>query len=95
MSEVRVTADDTVITRSCRIVIPAGTWIPDLNTNGVIQIAADDVTVEFAPGSELRGSPDGAPGDSLRGVGIRIEGHRGVTVRGARVHGFFNGLVAN
>lgn len=94
LPEVRVTTDDTVITRSCRIVIPAGTWIPDLNTNGVIQIAADDVTVEFAPGSELRGSPDPAPGDSLRGVGIRIEGHRGVTVRGARVHGFFNGLVA-
>ena len=94
LPEVRVTSDDTVITRSCRIVIPAGTRIPDLNTNGVLQIAADHVTIEFAPGTVLQGAPDQAPGDALRGIGIRIDGHRGVTVRGARVRGFFNGLVA-
>ena len=94
LPEVRVTSDDTVITRSCRIVIPAGTRIPDLNTNGVLQIAADHVTIDFAPGTVLQGAPDQAPGDALRGIGIRIDGHRGVTVRGARVRGFFNGLVA-
>ncbi len=94
LPEVRVTHDDTVITRSCRVVIPSGLWIKDGNTNGVIQIAADGVTLEFAPGSQLLGAPSDAPGDSLRGIGIRIDGHRQVTVRGARVHGFFNGLVA-
>ena len=94
LPEVRVTSDDTVITRSCRIVIPAGTRIADLNTNGVLHIAADNVTLEFAPGSRLLGATDQAPGDSLRGIGIRIDGRRGVTVRGARVQGFFNGLVA-
>jgi hypothetical protein len=41
-------------------VILAGIWIPDLNTKGVIHIAANDLTVELAPGSELRGLPDGA-----------------------------------
>jgi len=94
LPEVRVTQDDTVITRSCRVVIPAGLWIADSNTNGVIHIAADDVTLEFAPDSRLLGAPVATPGDSFRGIGIRIDGHRRVTVRGARVHGFLNGMVA-
>ncbi len=95
LPEVRVTQDDTVIRHSCRIVIPAGTILSDANTNGVIQIAADNLIVEFAPGSELRGAAPGTDGDALRGIGIRIEGHRGVTLKGARVRGFFNGLVAS
>ncbi len=94
LPEVRVTADDTVITQSCRIVIPLGTVLSDARTNGVIQIAADNITVEFAPGSRLLGAPDSADGDSLRGIGIRIQGRSGVTLKGAHVHGFFNGLVA-
>ncbi len=89
-----VTRDDTVVTRSCRIVIPPGTVIADANTNGVLHVAADRITLEFAPGSELRGAPPGTPWDTLRGIGVRIEGRRHVTIRGARVHGFFNGLVA-
>jgi hypothetical protein len=60
LPEVRVTTDNTAISRSCPIVILAGIWIPDLNTKGVIHIAANDLTVELAPGSELRGLPDGA-----------------------------------
>jgi hypothetical protein len=59
LPEVRVTTDNTAISRSCPIVILAGIWIPDLNTKGVIHIAANDLTVELAPGSELRGLPDG------------------------------------
>ncbi len=94
LPEVRVTADDTVITRSCRIVIPPGTVLSDANTNGVIQIAADNITVEFTPGCVLRGAPETADGDTLRGIGIRVQGRRGVTLKGAHVHGFFNGLVA-
>lgn len=89
-----VTRDDTRITRSCRVVIPPGAVIADTNTNGVLHVAADGVTLEFAPGSELRGAPPGTPGDQLRGIGIRIEGRRNVRVVNARVHGYFNGLVA-
>lgn len=89
-----VTRDDTLITRSCRVVIPPGTVIADVNTNGVLHVAADGITIEFAPGSELRGATPGTPWDTLRGIGIRIEGRRRVTLRGARVHGFFNGVVA-
>jgi len=89
-----VTRDDTRLTRSCRVVIPPGTVIADTNTNGVLHVAADGVTIEFAPGSELRGAPPGTPGDRLRGIGIRIEGRRNVRLINARVHGYFNGLVA-
>ncbi len=95
LPELLVTRDDTVITQSCRIVIPPGTVIPDTNTNGVLQIQASDITVEFAPGSELRGAPPETDGDVLRGIGIRIDGQDRVTLLNAQVHGFFNGVVAS
>ncbi len=91
---VTLTHDDTVITQSCEIVIPPGTVLRDANSNGVLRIAADRVTVRFGSRSELRGAPEGTPGDQLRGQGIRIDGHRDVRILGAAVHGFFNGLVA-
>ena len=82
LARLEVTHDDTVITQSCRIVIPVGRVIVDANTNGVIQIAADGITVEFAPGTELRGAPVNSPWDHLRGIGIRIDGHWGWTKKG-------------
>ncbi len=89
-----VTHDDTVITQSCWVKIPAGTVIADTNGDGIIHIRADNVSVRFVPGSELRGAPAGTPWDQLTGMGIRVDGHRGVTIEGAAVHGFKCGLVA-
>ncbi|MBL9126745.1 MAG: right-handed parallel beta-helix repeat-containing protein [Verrucomicrobiales bacterium] len=94
LPKVTVTHDDTVIRESCEIVIPPGTVIADSNGNGVLRIEADDVTVRFAAGSVLRGAAEGTPWDGLRGIGIRVIGRRGVRVQEARVHGYFNGLVA-
>jgi hypothetical protein len=96
---VTVTEDDTVLTESCRVVIPAGTIIPDDEGDGVIQIRTDGITVEFANG------PDGAPNplagaviddnwDTLTGVGVRIENASGVTLRNLRVHGYKVGVLA-
>ena len=89
-----VTHDDTVITQSCWVEIPHGMVIADANGDGVLHVAANNVTVRFKPGSELRGAPISTPWDQLIGVGIRVDGHQGVTVEGAHVHGFKNGLVA-
>lgn len=89
-----VTRDDTVITQSCWVKIPVGIVIADTNGNGVLHIDADNVSVRFVPGSELRGTPTGTPWDQLTGTGIRVGGHRGVTIEGAAVHGFKCGLVA-
>lgn len=89
------TADDTRITRSCRIVIPPGTVIPDANGNGVLHIAADHITVEFAPGSTLRGAPDSQAPDTFSGLGLTLDGHTGVTIKDAAISGYKVGLSAS
>lgn len=87
---ISVTADDTVIRESCQLRFPAGP-IPDLNGNGVVQIVASGITVDLA-GGVLRGSPESAPLDRCRGVGIAISAP-GVTLRNGRVHGFRVGVL--
>jgi hypothetical protein len=96
---VTITHDDTVLTESCRVVIPAGTVIPDEAGDGVIQIRTDGITVEFAPGPD--GSPSSLAGaviddnwDTLTGVGVRVEHASGVTLRNLRVHGYKVGVLA-
>lgn len=94
LSDVRVTSDDVLISKSCRIVIPPDTVIEDKNNNGVIQVIAPDIEIEFAEGSILRGSPKDQRPDEYRGYGIRIEGQSNVTIRSARISGFWGGLWA-
>ncbi len=96
---VTVTQDDTVLTESCRVVIPEGTVIPDEAGDGVIQIRTDGVTVEFATGPD--GSPNPLAGaviddnwDALTGVGVRVEHASGVTLRNLRVLGYKVGVLA-
>jgi parallel beta-helix repeat protein len=92
---VTVDRDNVAITESCEVRIPAGTVIPDADGNGVIHIQADDITVTFADGSVLRGNtPDLLP-NQYAGLGIRIDGHRGVTLNNAHVHGYRVGLYAS
>jgi len=91
---IKVTADNTVISQSCRVVIPPGTVIKDTDGNGVIQIGAPNIEIEFTEGSVLRGSPADARPDEYKGYGIRLNGQKGVTIRGARVSGFWCGLWA-
>ncbi|MAG55904.1 MAG: hypothetical protein CMJ83_06405 [Planctomycetes bacterium] len=87
-----VTKDDTVVDRSCRIVIPNGTVITDANGNGVIHVKAANVEITFAKGSVLRGAPTTEPLDRLVGVGIRISGLAGVKLRRVAVSGFKVGI---
>ena len=78
-----ITRDDTVITQSCRVVFPL--VIQDTNGNGVVQIGASNVILEFAHDTELRGAPPETNGDRLRGIGIRIEDDVLVTEGGHEV----------
>src|ERR1043165_2753405 len=87
-------ADDTKIDHSCRVELPPKMFIRDTNGDGVIHIAADNITVEFAPETTLRGSVPGATPDTMSGIGIRIDGHKGVTIRGGTISGFKVGLLA-
>ena len=85
--------DDTEIAESCIIEIPAGYVVADANTNGVIRVTADDIRIRFI--GELRGATNGTPWDMLRGVGIRIDNHKNVTIENAKIRGFKNGILAN
>ncbi|MBL8763930.1 MAG: right-handed parallel beta-helix repeat-containing protein [Phycisphaerae bacterium] len=86
---VTVTADDTVIRESCRIVIPKGTIIADANNDGVIKLDADGIVVEFdETARELMAVAQGTPWDRCAGIGVRIDGRKNVTLRRAHVHGY-------
>lgn len=92
---VEVKADNTKLSRSCVVRIAPGTVIADADNNGVIHVESDDVTVKFEDGSVLRGAASETPWDTLAGVGVRIDGHKGVKIEGARIHGFRVGLHAS
>lgn len=94
LPEVIVDRDDVRVSRSSRIVVPKDTVIEDSAGDGVIQVVAEGVVLEFAAGSVLRGAPAGSPGDGLSGVGVRLVGVEDVTLRGARIQGFRAGVWA-
>ncbi len=87
-------AGHTVITQSCRVVIAPGAVIED-DGEGVIQIGAPGIELDFAQGSVLRGARADTPPDQYKGCGIRLDGHSDVTIRGARISGFWCGLWAS
>jgi hypothetical protein len=89
-----VTAPGTVITQSCRVVIPPGIVIRDVDGQGVIQVGAHNIEIVFVQGSVLRGSPADTRPDEYKGYGIRLNGRAGVTIRGAQISGFWCGLWA-
>ena len=91
---ITVTTPNTVITQSCRVVIPPDLVIRDLNDQGIIVIGAPNIEIEFTEGSVLRGSPADTRPDEYKGYGIRLTGYAGVTIRGARASGFWCALWA-
>lgn len=80
-----VDRDNVEIRRSCRVQIHKDVLV-DEDGNGVVQIVADGVTVDF-DGQALRGAALDATPDTFSGFGIRITG-KNVTLRNATVSGF-------
>jgi len=95
LPELVLTADDTRVERSCRVVVPPDTVIADANGDGVLHVVADGVRVELAPGSHLRGASPGTAGDVLAGSGLRVAGRAGVTLAGWRISGYKAGIHAS
>jgi parallel beta-helix repeat protein len=89
-----ITSSRTVVTQSSLVVIPPGRVIPDSDGTGVIIVGADRIEIRFAEGSVLRGSPPDQRPDEYKGYGIRLNGHTGVTIRNARISGFWCGIWA-
>ena len=74
--------------------IKPGTYeVADADSNGVLHISASDVTLDFQ-GATLWGSKKDAAPDTRKGIGLRIEGAKNVTVRNANFHGFAIALKA-
>lgn len=88
---VRVERDGVVIDKSCRVEVVERS-ITDPNSNGVISIVGDGITVDFG-GATLRGNPDASAADRFTGIGIHVTG-KNVTLRGAKVHGYKIGIHA-
>jgi len=86
--------DDTVITVSCRIVIPDGLVIADTNGNGVLHIETDGIEIEFAEGSVLRGARPDTDLDQCTGIGVVVRGCKSVKLHNLRVSGFKVGVLA-
>jgi nitrous oxidase accessory protein NosD len=91
---VEVTTDNTEIAQSCLVRIAADLVIADSDHNGVLHIVATGITVAFEKGSVLRGAADGTPGDTLTGIGVRLDGVVGVTLRDMEISGFRCGVLA-
>lgn len=91
-SVVTVDRDDVVIRGSCRVTVTVPA-IADSNNDGVIQIPADDLIVDFS-GATLRGAAKDATPDTFTGFGVRITG-KNVTLKNARVSGFKAGIHAS
>lgn len=86
-----VRQDDYRVRRGGPLEIEAD-WIADADGDGVVQIALDDVVVDFG-GALLRGCAPETPPDQYQGIGVLVTGRR-VTVRNLRVAGFRVGLLA-
>src|SRR5437899_8935462 len=91
---VELRAGQTVITQSCRVTIPKGYIISDVDGVGAIQIGASNIKIEFVKGSVLRGSRTNTTPDEYRGYGVRVNGHTNVTIRGAMISGYWCGIWA-
>ncbi len=89
-----VDKDDTIVKSSCTIAIADGKVIADPNQNGVLIVGADGVTITFEDRAVLRGAAADVKPDMYQGIGIRIDGHKNVTIRGARLSGFKGGIHA-
>lgn len=90
-----VTADDTLVTESCRIRVPPGLVLADRAGDGVLRVLAPGLRLVFEPGSVLAGAEPGSSGDGLTGTAIAIHGQADVTVEGAVLSGYRLGIHAS
>jgi parallel beta-helix repeat protein len=96
---VNLTADHTKIAQSCIVHIAPGTVIADQDGAGVIEIDADNITLDFEQGSLLKGAatgtgPNQIPWDQLTGCAIRINNHENITLKNLSISGYKVGVHA-
>ncbi len=91
--EIVLDRDDIEVTED--VVVKPGTYVVmDTDGDGVLQVKADGVTIDFQ-GAALLGSTDDVPQDACGGIGVRVDGCSRVTIRNAVLSGFKAAVVAS
>ncbi len=91
--EIVLDHDDIDVTED--VVVKSGTYVViDANGDGVLRVKADGVTIDFQ-GATLLGATDDVMQDVMAGIGISLEGRKGVTVKNAQLSGFLAAIVAS
>ncbi len=88
LPSIPISRDNIVFEKSVRIK-PGVYVVQDSDANGVIQVGADNVTIDFQ-GATLASvsAPSKADQDKFEGFGIAINGHKNVTIKNAKVYGY-------
>ena len=87
LPELVVDRPGMVVTASARVVIPPGTVLPGVDGPALL-VGADDLTIEFADGSVLRGADPGVTPDTIAGTGLLIDGRKNVRIRNFEATGY-------
>lgn len=87
---VPIPGDDFVVTGTVKIK-PGVYRIADANGDGVIHVKGDGTRLDLT-GVTLIGAADDATPDSFTGVGVSVDGAKGVTITGGAVRGFKIGV---
>ena len=61
---------------------------PDSTGKGAIQVGADNVVIDFQGGTLQSPSVLSGRMETYNGIGVAINGHKNVTIRRARIHGY-------
>ena len=85
--ELAIDRDNIAVTRSVKIK-PGRYLIKDADNNGVLQIQADNVVVDFQGATLAAMTLDGADLSKADGIGISVQGAKNVTIRNAKIHGY-------
>src|SRR4051812_2064716 len=80
-----VPVTDDLVIRGNVVLKPGVYKVNDISANGVIQIAADNITLD--------GTGVVLVGTNFRGYGIRMNGHSGLTLRNFTIRGFDYGIL--
>jgi parallel beta-helix repeat protein len=92
--ELTIDRDNIAITQSVSI-RPGRYNVKDTDKNGVLQVKADDVEIDFHGATLQAADPETADLTRAEGIGIAIDGHKNVTIRNANVYGYAFNIRSN
>src|SRR6266516_807810 len=85
---IAIDRDNISITQSVRIK-PGVYTVQDADGNGVLHVEKDGVDIDFQGATLQSADPRTLDLTKLEGMGISLNGHKNVTIRNAKVHGYF------